>query len=84
MGAALTYARRYALFALVGIAGEDDLDAPDAPVGPPVPDSHPVPDRLAQARMLGSPAWSRSSQKGVAGITSIENFVPPKTPIGRT
>jgi ERF superfamily len=29
MGAALTYARRYALFTLVGIAGEDDLDAPD-------------------------------------------------------
>jgi hypothetical protein len=29
MGAALTYARRYALFALVGIAGDDDLDAPD-------------------------------------------------------
>jgi hypothetical protein len=35
MGAALTYARRYALFMLVGIAGEDDLDAPDliAPAG---------------------------------------------------
>ena len=30
-GAALTYARRYALFTLVGIAGEDDLDAPDIP-----------------------------------------------------
>ena len=29
MGAALTYARRYALFTLVGIAGEDDFDAPD-------------------------------------------------------
>ena len=29
MGAALTYARRYALFTLVGIAGEDDVDAPD-------------------------------------------------------
>jgi len=29
MGMALTYARRYSLFALVGIAGEDDLDAPD-------------------------------------------------------
>jgi hypothetical protein len=27
MGAALTYARRYALFTMVGIAGEDDLDA---------------------------------------------------------
>ena len=34
MGAALTYARRYALFTLVGIAGEDDLDAPDLPVRP--------------------------------------------------
>src|ERR1700760_2907546 len=29
MGAGLTYARRYALFTLVDIAGEDDLDAPD-------------------------------------------------------
>jgi ERF superfamily len=29
MGTALTYARRYALFTLVGIAGEDDLDARD-------------------------------------------------------
>src|SRR6188508_134413 len=34
MGAALTYARRYALFTLVGIAGEDDLDAPD--LGAPI------------------------------------------------
>src|SRR5215467_3282455 len=35
MGAALTYARRYALFTLVGIAGEDDLDAPE--LGAPSP-----------------------------------------------
>src|SRR5215472_15459042 len=34
MGSALTYARRYALFTLVGIAGEDDLDAPDLQVEP--------------------------------------------------
>lgn len=34
MGAALTYARRYALFALVGLAGEDDLDAPDTSIEP--------------------------------------------------
>jgi hypothetical protein len=34
MGAALTYARRYALFTLVGIAGEDDLDAPDLDAAP--------------------------------------------------
>jgi ERF superfamily len=50
MGAALTYARRYALFTLVGIAGEDDLDAPDLCAAPtataargadgPKPDRH--------------------------------------------
>jgi hypothetical protein len=40
LGAALTYARRYALFTLVGIAGEDDLDAPDleTQVNPPRPE----------------------------------------------
>ena len=38
MGAALTYARRYALFTLVGIAGEDDLDAPDLEA--PMPNRH--------------------------------------------
>jgi hypothetical protein len=40
-GAALTYARRYALFTLVGIAGEDDLDAPELSQVPEQP-------RLAQ------------------------------------
>jgi ERF superfamily len=36
MGAALTYARRYALFTMVGIAGEDDLDSPpDVASDPP-------------------------------------------------
>jgi ERF superfamily len=56
MGAALTYARRYALFTLVGIAGEDDLDAPDIATptrgaqdrgdvvpGRPVPVKHRIP-----------------------------------------
>ena len=44
MGAALTYARRYALFTLVGIAGEDDLDAPDliAPTTPVSKSESPV------------------------------------------
>jgi ERF superfamily len=48
MGAALTYARRYSLFTLVGIAGEDDLDAPDvASYGPTVPHrAEPSQDRL--------------------------------------
>lgn len=49
MGAALTYARRYALFALVGIAGEDDLDAPDLLVEPsPAIDVPAGPDRIVQ------------------------------------
>ena len=37
MGAALTYARRYALFAMLGIAGEDDIDAPDLGLSIPEP-----------------------------------------------
>jgi hypothetical protein len=45
MGAALTYARRYALFALVGIAGEDDLDAPDLDRAPQGSDERHLPAR---------------------------------------
>jgi hypothetical protein len=46
MGAALTYARRYALFTLVGIAGEDDLDAPDLnpPTAPASRTEKPAPE----------------------------------------
>jgi hypothetical protein len=49
MGAALTYARRYGLFTLVGIAGEDDLDAPDLDDPATLPPSAP-PGRPAEAR----------------------------------
>src|SRR3984893_11251584 len=42
MGAALTYARRYAVFTLVGSAGEEDLDAPDLG-GQPVTGERPLP-----------------------------------------
>jgi hypothetical protein len=45
MGAALTYARRYALFTLVGIAGEDDLDAPDLCAAPTSLTSSTTPER---------------------------------------
>jgi hypothetical protein len=55
MGAALTYARRYALFTLVGIAGEDDLDAPDLCDGPRSPtssaDEHSLTSRDGQPRV---------------------------------
>src|ERR1700746_1326107 len=51
MGAALTYARRYALFTLVGIAGEDDLDTPEL-VQPPDP---PRPARNSRNGSVHSP-----------------------------
>ena len=50
MGAALTYARRYALFTLVGIAGEDDLDAPDLALGAPSSPGGSTPDRAGRSR----------------------------------
>jgi hypothetical protein len=40
MGAALTYARRYALFTLAGIVGDDDLDAPDLSAPEPAVEAH--------------------------------------------
>jgi hypothetical protein len=48
LGAALTYARRYALFTLVGIAGEDDLDAPDLPTAGSSPETPKNPPRAEQ------------------------------------
>src|SRR6516164_2927830 len=49
MGAALTYARRHALFTLVGIAGEDDLDAPDftTPTAPTSKADKPAENKIA-------------------------------------
>jgi ERF superfamily len=48
LGAALTYARRYALFTLVGIAGEDDLDAPDLPTAGLSPEAPKSPSSAEQ------------------------------------
>lgn len=65
MGASLTYARRYALFALVGIAGEDDLDAPDAITGPPTaPAPHMAQDRKGKPAkaVLNRPAVLKPQQ----------------------
>jgi ERF superfamily len=69
MGAALTYARRYALFTLVGIAGEDDLDAPDlrAMNGQPISGEaskhpgFPRDQRPGEFHSVASPATSRTS-----------------------
>jgi ERF superfamily protein len=63
MGAALTYARRYALFTLVGIAGEDDLDAPD--LMDPVPESEkPRINRKAGANAGQPTGLHRSAGRG--------------------
>jgi ERF superfamily len=86
MGAALTYARRYALFALVGIAGEDDLDAPDlAPAvvppasqnGPPRPDQgsggllhHPSP------RQTTNPPLQNSDRRAHPGRAKPASLSP--------
>ena len=61
MGAALTYARRYALFTLVGIAGEDDLDAPDLGAAPKPAAELPGPrDHGKQANGQATPARPRA------------------------
>jgi hypothetical protein len=69
MGAALTYARRYALFTLVGIAGEDDLDASDliVPTPPaPKPETGRTKDRLNGGANYRSHGRSGSGQQKVA------------------
>jgi len=53
MGAALTYARRYALFTLVGIAGEDDIDSPD--LGSLIPERNQVLGSDPQTRRKVTP-----------------------------
>src|SRR5262249_28598961 len=63
MGAALTYARRYALFTLVGIAGEDDLDAPNLCAGPNAPSST-APERALQPDDGNSHGQSRGTGNG--------------------
>src|SRR5262245_10902534 len=66
MGAALTYARRYALFTAVGIAGEDDLDAPDLCDGPLSPSAA---DRSFRPMPPLTPGNARGDRKGRIAIT---------------
>jgi ERF superfamily protein len=59
MGAALTYARRYGLFTLVGIAGEDDLDAPNLVAPTPATSLSKTPKR--DSKTDGNGANNRTS-----------------------
>src|SRR6516165_7017730 len=76
MGAALTYARRYALFTLVGIAGEDDLDAPDliARTIPPLKAERPPGNQNGQLRS-GQASSTRQFSSG-RRAKAVSN--PPK------
>jgi hypothetical protein len=70
MGAALTYARRYALFTLVGIAGEDDLDAPDL-VTPTAPTPTPQrPEGPGNGRLNGQHWNNRAQREGPGGYAA--------------
>jgi hypothetical protein len=78
MGAALTYARRYALFTLVGIAGEDDLDAPDlaVPKVDPASQNNPsVQEKGPDASKTTSPG--RAVQGGRKGTIAAKPAVLP-------
>jgi hypothetical protein len=82
MGAALTYARRYALFTLVGIAGEDDLDAPDLnlkvePIGAGTVDA----PRAAQST-AGSAIETRPSEDGAMQGARIDHVDVPESKHG--
>src|SRR5262252_8796474 len=63
IGAALTYARRYALFTLVGIAGEDDLDAPDltTPTAPTSKAGKPAENKLGHLHGGRAPSTQQFS-----------------------
>jgi hypothetical protein len=78
MGAALTYARRYALFTLVGIAGEDDIDAPDlkAPMVGGSGAEKPAPTN--QGRLNSGHSAQRTS--GARGVKTVSK--PPKPILG--
>jgi hypothetical protein len=81
MGAALTYARRYGLFTLVGIAGEDDLDAPDL-AGQPADGAAKVGNVLHRGKLNGGGAAKRSAAAGT--LSAFANNRKPWTPPKQT
>jgi hypothetical protein len=72
MGTALTYARRYALFALVGIAGEDDLDAPDL--------QNPMSEIGTEGTKVNGGQLNGSGQRSAKPEIPLRRVETPKTP----
>jgi len=79
MGAALTYARRYALFTLVGIAGEDDLDAPDLCDGPLSAAERPFKPMDDQTRMPTRTPGDGHARGGSAKLECAINLDPEQS-----
>ena len=72
MGAALTYARRYALFTLVGIAGEDDLDTPDLNLRVEAVSKREAPAKGNGASSTGNAETAELEPKRAATAESLE------------
>jgi hypothetical protein len=85
MGAALTYAQRYALFTQVGIAGEDDLDALDLALPTVDPDEQvsngpPAKKSRSKDQMPPSRAKTLSANSAPTGVCPLK----PRQPCGKS
>ena len=82
MGAALTYARRYGLFTLVGIAGEDDLDGPDV-AGQPAEGAAQARNVLDRGKLNGNGAAERRVVAETLGAFAKNRkpWTPPRQPL---
>jgi ERF superfamily len=79
MGTALTYARRYALFTLVGIAGEDDLDAPDLAALPKAGvEQPPRSDHRSQSTGHAAAAERPSWDSGKPSVRNARSVLAPE------
>jgi hypothetical protein len=78
MGAALTYARRYALFTLVGIAGEDDLDAPDLDTTSTTAVKGPPQSQDSDPQTGHQPIKSAARKDGKLPVRSVGHVLEPQ------
>jgi hypothetical protein len=70
------YARRYALFTLVGIAGEDDLDAPDLPI---VGSNNTSPHQVSPGSPARGPNGHGEFQNGRTAASQHKRVTAPAT-----
>jgi hypothetical protein len=78
MGAALTYARRYCLFTMVGLAGEDDLDAPPLETKDKPQSGSQTTDQVVEVAAVGSlpdESASEIAQRAREGATGEPGYL---------